>query len=70
MPEELDLKEVMATNPAITPAALEEALAVLRALREAGLYVTTYNLLGPFTRRPPSGKSGQRWDTGTGRRLR
>ena len=49
--KEIDLKKVLSTNPKVDPAALAEALAILRQLRESGLAKQSgYNIESPFSK--------------------
>jgi len=50
MPEKIDLKKIMASNPAVDEKEFRKVRAVLEDLRKSGCYrASTYNLLPPFS---------------------
>jgi hypothetical protein len=51
MPEEVDLEELLASNPHVDPDELEKAREMLRKLRRSGVRGPGYRLAPPFSGR-------------------
>jgi hypothetical protein len=52
MPDKLDTKEVIKTNPGIDGRQLEDVVEALKLLRSSGISRPAYNIMPPFSRRP------------------